>query len=378
MKTELKKIIQAAGGSISYAQYMRHALYHPQKGYYMTVGERLGVEGDFITSPELTSLFGELLTLQMVELWQLMGSPTKFQLIEMGPGSGRLAQDILLTAKRFPKFYSTISYELIEISQDFKDRQEKTLKESGVIAKAKWHKDLNNIADNSIVGVIFANEFLDALPVHWLEQTPDGLSEVGVCVNENGDFTTVLQPLSAEIADDYFTSRNITLTPGSRTEVGIAGQQWIKKAGEVLQQGLVLLIDYGHPQKDYYTPLRENGTLTGHLKHVRIDDPLANPGEMDITAHVDFTAIVEAGRASELELAGYTSQGWFLQSLGILERLEMLRSLEGVDIGNLKEAVLRLILPEGMGETFKVLALGKKISQHKLSGFRLNDQRDKL
>jgi SAM-dependent MidA family methyltransferase len=378
MKAHIKKLIQDSGGSIPFIQFMEEALYNPQKGYYMTVGKRLGPGGDFVTAPELTSLFGELLALQMIELWQLMGSPEKFQLIEMGPGSGRLAHDILRTAKQFKNFYAAISYELVEISEDFRERQKKLLQKAGVHKKARWHLDLDGVCDGGVVGVIFANEFLDALPVHLVEQAPHGLSEVGVKLNEDEEFATEILPLSKNITGDYFSKRGISLATGTRTEIGLPGQEWIKKAGELLTEGMVLLIDYGHPQKDYYAPVRTNGTLAGHFKHVRVDDPLANPGEMDLTAHVDFSAILSAGRQANLDLLGYTTQGWFLMGLGILERLEILSKVEGADTGPLKEAVKRLIMPEGMGETFKVMALGKGIGSKQLSGFRLNEQSKRL
>ncbi|MBF0380622.1 MAG: SAM-dependent methyltransferase [Magnetococcales bacterium] len=378
MKSELKKLIGESGGTIPFIRFMEEALYHPQKGYYTKVAKRLGPGGDFVTAPELTSLFGELLCLQMIELWQLLGSPKKFQLVELGPGSGRLAHDILRTAQKFKDFYTAVSYELVEISDDFSQRQKQLLKKGKLHKKARWHKDFDGVANGGVVGVIFANEFLDALPVHLVEQSPHGLSEVGVKLNEDGEFTTEILPLAEKIGGDYFTSRGITLATGTRTEIGLPGQEWVKQAGAKLRQGMVLLIDYGHPQKDYYAAVRTNGTLAGHLKHVRVDDPLANPGEMDLTAHVDFTAILAAGREAGLDLVGYTTQAWFLMGLGILERLDILSKAGGADTGPLKEAVKRLIMPEGMGETFKVMVLGKGIEGQQLSGFRLNQQNDKL
>ncbi len=379
MKQILSELIKTSGGSIPFVEFMRQALYHPEKGYYRMVKKRLGPGGDFITAPEITSLFGELIALQMIELWQLMGSPEKFQLVEMGPGSGRLARDILATAKRFATFYDALSYELVEISEDFRTLQEESLRQAGVIDKARWHRNIESAAGiDGVVGAIFGNEFLDALPVHWLEQTGEGLVEVGVVLDENGGFATTARPLSPEVPDDYFNSRGIELAEGTRTEVGLVGQEWMEQAAGLLRQGIILMIDYGHPQKEYYAPQRINGTLAGHMGHVRIDDPLANPGEMDLTAHVDFSAILQAGKRGGLELLGYTTQGWFLLGLGILERLEMLSKMEGVRMSDLKESVMRLTLPEGMGETFKVLALGRAMGECKLSGFRLNEQSKRL
>lgn len=382
MKTELKKIIVDAGGVIPFEQFMAHALYHPQLGYYTAVKDRLGPNGDFVTAPELTSLFGELLALQFIEVWQYMGSPERFQLVEMGPGSGCLAKDILRTAKRFPVFYKAVDYCLVEISPDFQAMQKASLAASGFADKANWFADLHSAAgDEGIVGAIFGNEFLDALPVYWLEETASGLQEVGVRMSQSGepgDFTATVMPLSNQIAADYFVRRDIKLAEGTRTEIGLQAQQWTSKAGALLQRGMLLLLDYGHPQKEYYAPLRLSGTLAGHFKHVRVDNPLDHPGEMDLTAHVDFSAIRDAGINAGLELLGYTSQGWFLMGLGILERLEMLLNADSENIGNLKEAVMRLILPEGMGETFKVIAMGRDIENLKPSGFRLQDQSMRL
>ncbi|MBF0454729.1 MAG: SAM-dependent methyltransferase [Magnetococcales bacterium] len=375
----MKQLIEKSGGKITFKQYMAEVLYHPTRGYYTRSKERLGSEGDFVTAPEITSLFGELLALQMIEIWHILGSPNRFQLIEMGPGTGRLAEDILTTAKKFPDFYQALSYSLVEISQDFQKQQAIRLQKAGVKAKARWYDTLQSAGSEKIVGVILGNEFLDALPIHRVEQTAEGLAEISVQLSQGEPFLeTTLTPLTAEISADYMTSRHIVLEEGTQTEIGLEGEKWVEEAGSLLERGVLLMIDYGLPQKGYYTPERRHGTVAGHLNHVRVDNPLDHPGEMDLTAHVNFTAMRDAGIRSGMHLLGYTTQGWFLMGLGILERLERLSSKEDESLAPLKEAVMRLILPEGMGETFKVLALGKGMDGAPLSGFRLSEQSEKL
>ncbi|MBF0448530.1 MAG: SAM-dependent methyltransferase [Magnetococcales bacterium] len=382
MEHFIKKLIEKSGGIIPFERYMSEVLYNPDQGYYCVPKKRIGPGGDFVTSPEITSLFGELLALQMIELWQLMGSPATFQLIEVGPGSGRLACDLLHTAKRFTAFYCAVEYGLVEISPDFRSIQQTNLNQVGVLDKVRWYRDIQELAKPGVVGVIFGNEFLDALPVHRVEMTERGLEELGVKwvegSDDSGHFEPAHLPLSKEIDPDYFKIRNVELAMGTRTEIGLAGQRWIERCGQVLKQGMILMIDYGHPQSEYYAAVRTQGTLAGHLCQVRVDNPLSHAGEMDLTAHVDFSAILAAGRKSGLHLLGYTTQGWFLMGLGILERLEMISKRDETRLNAAKEAVMRLILPEGMGEVFKVMALGRGLQGASMSGFRLNEQSHRL
>ncbi|MBF0440128.1 MAG: SAM-dependent methyltransferase [Magnetococcales bacterium] len=374
---KLAEVLVANGGVLSFRRFMELALYHPDFGYYMTGRARIGREGDFVTSPELTSLFGELLTLQCVEIWELLDRPKPFCLVEMGGGTGRLSADLMTTARRFPGFFDALSLVLVDTSPDFRARQEQLLLSCDVdLGKVSWRSDLPERVEH---GVILGNEFLDALPIHWVEMGGEGLLEIGVSLNGEGGLKTVLIPPQPPMDEGYLVRAGIELAVGERTEVGLVAADWMREAGRVLQNGVLLLIDYGDTAKEYHSPGRGAGRLVGHRGHERIDDPLCFPGEMDLTAHVDFSAMVRAGQAGGLDLLGYTTQGWFLLGLGILERLEQAtRRMSEEAAMALRQTAMRLMMPQEMGERFKVLAMGRGMKERGLSGFRLNDQRQRL
>ncbi|MEO5345201.1 MAG: SAM-dependent methyltransferase [Magnetococcus sp. YQC-9] len=369
--------IDRAGGCLPFCRFMALALYHPQHGYYMTGRTRVGQGGDFVTAPELTSLFGELMALQCIEIWQLLDCPACFEVIEMGGGSGRLALDLLTTARRFPDFFAALQIGMVEISPDFCIRQQRLLSGAGFgDDKVTW---LSGLPERIDAGVILGNEFLDALPVHWVERTQEGLYELAVTRSEDGALKIChIELCEARIAA-YFSASGVVLPVGYRAEVGLAAIDWMHAVGACLQRGVVLMIDYGEAGRDYFSGRRVAGTLAGHRGGERVDDPLLYPGEMDLTAHVNFSAMVKAGVAGGLELLGFTTQGWFLQGLGILERLEMAgRRMETGSVERLRKVAMRLLLPDEMGERFKVLAMGRGIGNGALSGFRLNDQSQRL
>lgn len=376
LETLLRAEMAANGGCLSFRRCMELALYHPDFGYYMTGKARIGRGGDFVTAPELTSMFGELLTLQCIEVWEQLGTPARFTVVEMGGGTGRLALDILTTARRFPGFMAALSYVLVETSPDFRSRQERLLGEGGFGAeKITWRQILPERVED---GVIFGNEFLDALPVHWVEMTPEGLQEVAVQPSGAGFETRLIAPQSP-LEADYFSQVAIELPVGMQSEVGLEAEAWMAKAGGILDRGVLLLIDYGYTVREYYAPWRMSGTLVGHRGHERVDDPLQFFGEMDLTAHVDFSAMARGGRRGGLEVLGFTTQAWFLMGLGILERLEQVAKKMTQEAAlPLREVISRLLMPHEMGERFKVLAMGRGMKAGVLSGFRLNDQQQKL
>ena len=379
IQTILPQAIAQAGGLLPFHQFMQQALYHPQHGYYMTQRPRLGRQGDFVTAPEMTSLFGELLTLHCIELWQHLGQPARFQIVEAGAGSGKLAADICRTARRFPTFQAALEYTILEISPDFQTLQRQTLTEAGCDPDGvHWYNSLEALGENSIVGILLSNEFFDALPVHWLEMTDAGLRELGVAWAEEG-LTTRLMPITPPLDPDYFTRLGIVLPVGMRTEVGLAASTWMAQAARSLARGMILTIDYGYTQAELYSTALPQGTLTGFYQHQKIENPLHHPGEMDLTAHVQFTALAQAGEANGLTTLGYTTQAWFLLGLGLLQRLEMLHhALPEADYQRVNQTVLRLIMPQGMGDRFKVLAQGKGLADLPLAGFSLNNRRQKL
>ncbi len=367
--------IDSANGALPFRRFMELALYHPRFGYYMGPRARIGRQGDFVTAPEMTSLFGQLLTLQWIEVWERLGRPDRFHLVEAGAGTGILASDILRTARRFSPFFHTLTYTILEISPDFRQRQRATLQDGGVLSeRVRWMDGIDTLSD--LEGVIFSNEFLDAFPVHWVEMTAEGLREIAV--RWAGDeFATTHIPLTMAPERIGILDK---LAVGSRTEVGVAAAEWMEMAGRVLRRGLLLAIDYGYADGEMASTALASGTLVGHHEHQRVDNPLLHPGEMDLTAHVNFSTMARAGEGSGLETAGYATQAWFLMGLGILERLEAVnrREADADKRERLRQTVLRLTMPQGMGERFKVLAQGRGLGPEPLSGFRLNNRRDRL
>ncbi|MBF0161708.1 MAG: SAM-dependent methyltransferase [Magnetococcales bacterium] len=380
IQTILQDAIRQAGGLLPFHQFMQQALYHPEQGYYMSQRPRLGRAGDFVTAPEMTSLFGELLTLHCIEVWQRLGQPARFDVVEAGAGSGKLAADICRTARHFPAFQAVLTYTILEISPTFQTRQRQTLAEAGLPPeRLRWCTTLADLEEGGIEGVLLSNEFLDAFPVHWLEMTAEGLREIGVAWGTGG-LSSRLMPVTPPMTADYFTRLNHPLPIGMRTEVGLAAAAWMGEAAQRLGRGMILSIDYGYTQQEYYSAALPQGTLCGFHQHQQITDPLQHPGEMDLTAHVNFTAIAQAGEAAGLTTLGYTTQAWFLMGLGILQRLEGIAQQQGEEARQrLQPTVLRLIMPQGMGERFKVLAQGKGMDgEPPLAGFALRDARQRL
>ncbi|MEO5370124.1 MAG: SAM-dependent methyltransferase [Magnetococcus sp. DMHC-1] len=384
MHTILLRAAAEAGGALPFVRFMELALYHPEQGYYMQQRSRIGRSGDFVTAPEVTSLFGELLALQWFEVWELLGCPERFDLVELGAGTGQLAVDLLTTARHIPGFARALHYVIVERSPDFQAVQERMLTRAGAQGQVSWQASLESLSaslEQGLVGGILSNEFFDALPVHWLEMTADGWRELGAAWTGDA-WQAVTIPLTPAVDPDYFSRRGLQVTAGYRTELGLEGQAWMQRLGKMLRRGVILTIDYGYPEREYHHPHRPAGRLVGHRHHERVDDPLAFPGEMDLTAHVDFSALARMGRASGLETLGFTSQGWFLMGLGILTRLEKLLAGDKVPPAIKKQlpgAVQRLIMPDAMGERFKVLAQGTGLPPGSLlAGFRLNDQCQRL
>ncbi|MBF0621919.1 MAG: SAM-dependent methyltransferase [Magnetococcales bacterium] len=374
----LRAQADSSGGVLPFVRFMAHALYHPQWGYYISGRPKLGRGGDFVTAPEMTAMFGELIAVQIVEVWEIMGCPDSFTVVEMGGGSGKLAWDVLGVLQRIQPLYDALSFVLIETSPDFQNQQRNRLSEDPKrLSVCVWETDIT--ACDSFEGVIYSNEFLDALPVHWVEMTESGLQERAVVwQDERWDFTCI--PPELPLSADYFDHLNCALSVGFQTEVGLAGQQWMALAANQLNRGLILSIDYGYCAKDYYA--LPQGTLMGHRGHQTVNNPLETPGEMDLTAHVDFSAIARSGVQQGLTTIGWTTQAWFLMGLGLLERMDaVMRSatIPESDREHVRQTVMRLTMPDGMGERFKVLAQGRGLPEGAvLTGFRLNDQQKRL
>ncbi|OSM06230.1 class I SAM-dependent methyltransferase [Magnetofaba australis] len=382
----LRTTAEQNGGALLFRDFMDLCLHHPQHGYYNAQKARIGRSGDFVTAPELTSLFGELITLQLVEIWGRMGAPSRFDVVEMGAGVGRMAADILRTARLFTGFKEAIRYAIVDSSPDFRQRQHETLAQAGIETDSvRWGASLLELTvEAPIDGVILGNEFLDALPVHGAAVTDQGLREIVVTWDAHkGAWREQLEHPSAALAG-YCEQHNITaetLQPGWRFEAHVAADGWMRQAANTLGQGALLFIDYGEAAREMRCAGRAGGTLMGHYRHKRVDDPLKYPGEMDITAHVDFSAMARAAEAGGAVRTGFTTQSWFLMGLGILERLEQMQRMvpDAAQLGAIKQAASRLLMPGAMGD-FKALLLTKGIapSNEPLAGFRLNNRLNAL
>ncbi len=360
----------AAGGRLSFARFMELALYAPGLGYYSGGSYKLGAEGDFITAPEWSPLFARCLARQVEPVLTALGGG---DVLEVGAGSGVMAADLLealADGDALPNRYF-----ILERSGELRARQQALLQERlpRLQDRIVW---LQRLPDPGFRGVVLANELLDALPVHCFTLTAEGAAERYV-QREGDHWRWCLGPLGGEALTERITAlrREGDLAAGYNSEVNLAGEAWVRSVGDCLAAGMVLLIDYGFPRREYYHPQRSAGTLMCHYRHRAHDDPLILVGLQDITAHVDFTAMAEAGHAAGLQVAGYTTQGAFLLATGITEEINDAPD----DMTRLRWAqqVKKLTLPHEMGELFKVMALTRDIDGP-LSGFAWRDLRDRL
>lgn len=356
--------INSAGGWLPFARYMELALHTPGLGYYGGGAQKFGARdegGDFITAPELTPLFGQALAAQIGQV-MAASAPT---VMEVGAGSGRLAADLLPALAALGQCPDR--YLILELSGELRARQHETIAAAapGLLDRVAW---LDRLPE-AFSGCVVANELLDAMPVHAMAWRDGGLMERGVTVT--GDrFAWAERP-----APDYLARAAIDLpvTAPYESEIGLAASGWVAEWGHRLARGALLLLDYGLPRHEYYHPGRNGGTLRCHYRHRAHDDVFAWPGLSDITAHVDFTAIAEAGHGAGLDILGYSNQASFLINLGLGELLAARRQADEASGLRAAGAVQMLVSPNEMGELFKVIALGRGVDEP-LIGFSSGDR----
>jgi SAM-dependent MidA family methyltransferase len=356
--------IERAGGWLSFARYMELALYAPGLGYYMAGARRLGRDGDFVTAPEISRLFGRTLARQVK---QLAGFGLH-EILEIGAGSGALAADLLLELERascVPQRYL-----ILELSPDLRDRSRDTLaaRAPHLLERVAWLNRLPPAFNGTVIG----NEVLDAMPVHVFERGESGVIELGVALRD-GAFAWAARatPEAAQADRGCFPETRY------RTEIQIVAGAFTRSLAATLARGLVLFIDYGFPRHEYYHPQRAGGTLMCHYRHRAHGDPFFLPGLQDITTHVDFSAIAGAGTEAGLALLGYCNQAQFLVNCGITELLAETPAQDVAAYAPLASEAQKLLSPAEMGELFKVLAMGKGISEP-LVGFAQGDRRHTL
>jgi SAM-dependent MidA family methyltransferase len=367
---------------ITFAQYMDLALYHQQYGYYIEQ-VRIGSGGDFFTSASLGQDFGQLLAIQLREMWQNLGCPEPFWVVEMGAGNGELAQDILhyWQTTEHQAFIQALKYIIIERSPSLRQQQQEQLESFSADPDfdLSW-KNWSDLESENIEGCFFSNELVDAFPVHLVQKDGQELKEVYLGAQE-GKLTEIVDCLSTEKLTDYFNLVGIDLLQpeypqGYRTEVNLQGLDWLETVATKLKRGYVLTIDYGYSAEKYYRPARSQGTLQCYYQHRRHHNPYANLGYQDITAHVDFTALELYGELHNLHKIGFTQQGLFLMALGLGDRLNELSSgkFSLPEVFKRRDALHQLIDPTGLG-SYGVLIQGKNLtdSEQSLHGLTVPD-----
>jgi SAM-dependent MidA family methyltransferase len=361
----IREAIAQSGGWISFARYMELALYAPGLGYYMAGARKLGADGDFITAPEMSDLYGHALAQQVREVL----SRSADAVLEIGAGSGALAASLLAELERLDAL--PVRYLILELSPELRRRSRDTLaaRMPHLLERIAW---LNQLPP-SFSGCILGNEVLDAMPASLFCRRGGVLCERGVAIS--GDhFTWQERPVDETLAR---TVGRLFPDEDYCSELHLHAQSFIRTLGGVLQRGIALFIDYGFPRHEYYHPQRTGGTLRCHYRHRAHDDAFHLPGLQDITTHIDFTAMAEAAIAGGLDILGYANQAQFLINCGITEMIGRTNPDAAGRYLPLAAQVQKLTSPAEMGELFKVMALGRNVEEP-LLGFRSGDRRHTL
>ncbi len=341
----IKKIQQQ--GPISFRDFMEMALYYPGLGYYTSERDKIGRKGDYYTSSNLSSAFGEMLGRQLVEMWHIIGEK-KLTVVEMGAGTGLLSMDLIEYLKRNPEIFHKLDYRIVEKSPALRNKQQERLGEN-----VRWCNSLHELS--GMTGCVFSNELVDAFPVH---QVVMGEELMEVFVDYKDGLVEILKPASDEL-NDYFTELGVVLPYGFRTEANLDAVKWIHELGLILEKGFVITIDYGYPSSELYQDYRNRGTLMCYYRHTSSEDPYEHTGEQDITSHVNFSAISHWGKKNGLELCGFTDQAHFMMGLGIDEYLKRMQEKDPVNYWK-KMLPIKTLLIE-MGETFMILIQKKGV-----------------
>ncbi len=350
----------AANGPVTFRWFMEQALYHSGHGYYASGKASIGRRGDYFTNVSVGTLFGELLAGQFCEMWERMERPTPFVIVEQGANDGAFASDVLSSFQvRDPDLFRALEYVIVEPFQILRERQQEKL---DAFPNVSWRESL--AALDPFTGIHFSNELIDAMPVHLVRFTGGEWRERYV----NESFELIDGPLST--GDLSRALRDMPRIEGYQTEVNLAALAWLDELSKKLVRGHVISIDYGHSREDFYSPDRTQGTLACYSAHRRSENPLAAIGESDITAHVEFTTLVEHAESAGFDLAGFTDQHHFMVGLGrrafpdtseapTPERQQRLRAFR------------TLMHPNLMGLSFKVLCLQKGVANREpLQGFQ--------
>jgi len=368
--------IDRHGGRINFDQFMDLVMFAPGRGYYDSINRIFGDSsdsGDFTTAPEISPFFGQCIAQQ---IFQVMASTGQTNILEFGAGSGILAQTILMELEKYNRLPHT--YYIYDVSPSLRKRQFTRLNKNlpNLIDRLVW---LDNIPEH-FNGIIIANEVLDAMPVHRVVFRRNRQHEETYVTFKNGKLILEDGPLSSiELQDEMEKIMRMwpDIEDGYRSEINLGIKHWISHVSQVLDKGLVLLIDYGFTRREYYQPVNFQGNLMCYIQHQAHNDFLLYPGIQDVTCHVDFSLVAETFQAHGLNIAGYTNQGFFLAGCGLDALYQALDTSNEEKFIKETRCLEQLIMPNAMGETFKVIGITKGINDD-LIGFSVSNLKNKL
>jgi len=370
LRRKIEEEIGRSGG-MPFARYMELCLYHPEHGYYARAGEKFGRAGDFYTASDVHALYGRLLARQFEEMWRALGSPDRLDLVEMGPGRGLFARDVLdWTGKKFPRFHGALRYLLVERSAELRKGLERRLEAAIGKGQAMVISDAELPgAEIAEAAIVFANEFFDALPVEVVDARGAVRLEARA-----GRLLEAFAPPSAEVLE-YLDRYAVHPEAGERVEAGLEAMRWMAKLAARVRRGFAVFVDYGYTREELLAG-RHRGTVMAYRGHTASADPYAAPGEQDLTAHVNFSALAGSAHAAGLEPLGLVTQSQFLMGIG--EESQFADALEECRLPQERAKVAlqlkHLVTPAGMGETFHALVLARGVDAGALSGLRFARQ----
>jgi len=352
---------------------MELALYEPGLGYYTAGARKFGEEGDYVTAPELSSLYSRCIARQCRQILDALNNGS---ILELGPGTGIMACDIMQELEHLDCL--PVQYLMLEISADLKDRQQHLVKQRipHLVERIHW---LDSLPSNEFAGLILANEVLDAMPVHRISVKEDSVEELCVGIDHD-QFIWLYRPAENKLLNQVriiLKSLKNSLPSTYISEINCVIQPWMNSLNDSLHRGAMLFMDYGYPRQEYYHPQRTEGSMLCHYRHRVHADPFLYPGLQDITTSVDFTRVAEVATDADLNLGGYTTQAHFLIGCGLPEIVGENESTTNQDSVELSRQARILTMPGEMGERFKVMALTKNLDIP-LVGFQFIDHRSRL
>ncbi|PZR73501.1 MAG: hypothetical protein DLM73_10590 [Chthoniobacterales bacterium] len=352
-------------GPVTFAWFMEQALYHPEFGYYSSGRCAIGRRGDYFTNVSVGPLFGRILAAQFAEMWERLGRPCDFAIVEQGAHQGDFARDVLEAVReRSPKFFAALRYQIIEPFPILQGKQAEAFEDFR--DKIIWKKSVADL--EPFCGVHFSNELLDAMPVHLISRIDDQRDWQERYVEESGEkFAFVARPIADENMRAHLEKILLPDVRSYETEVNLAALDWIDLVSRKLARGYVLAVDYGYARDKFYAPARTSGTLQCRAEHRTVASPLDRIGQVDISAHVEWTSLVERAAAGGLTLAGFADQHHFMT--GVISEL-LPNEFSGEAEARTRRALQTLLHPEFLGTAFQFLAMARNVADPTLSGFK--------